>query len=184
VAAYTVDMALTLWRGRTEHLVSRMPAVVWLTMHALIYSARLVLAQFGDVPPIPDSPKWIEPDALFAIDDRMYAIEADMGTESIETLIKGKIRAYREIVASRAIDDQFAIDNLKILFVTTNEKRMRNMMAAVASIAREGRSTMFGFACRADLADFMRAPVPNGRMFSLSWRRVGFDDLLISSSIP
>jgi diguanylate cyclase (GGDEF)-like protein len=51
VAAYTADMVLTLWRGRTEHLVSRMPAVVWLTMHALIYATRIPLALFGDVPP-------------------------------------------------------------------------------------------------------------------------------------
>jgi hypothetical protein len=131
------------------------------------------------VPPIADAPKWIEPDALFAIDDRIYAIEADMGTESIEAIIKPKIRAYREIVASGAIDDQFGIDNLKVLFVTTNEKRMRNMMAAVASIAREGRSTLFGFACRSDLADFKRAQPPTGRMFVEPWRRVGNDDMLI-----
>jgi len=102
-----------------------------------------------------------------------------MGTESIEAIIKPKIRAYREIVASRAIDDQFGIDNLKVLFVTTNEKRLRNMMAAVASIAREGRSTMFGFACRPDLADFMRAASPTGGVFAERWRRAGHDDLLI-----
>ena len=56
------------------------------------------------VPPIADAPKWIEPDALFAIGDRYFALEADMGTESIEAVIKPKIRAYREIVASGAID--------------------------------------------------------------------------------
>ena len=54
---------------------------------------------------------------------------------------------------------------------------MRNMIAAVASIAREGRSTMFGFACRPDLSQFTRAPAPDGRMFREPWRRVGNDDL-------
>jgi hypothetical protein len=44
-----------------------------------------------------------------------------------------------------------------VLFVTTNEKRMRNMMKAVESIARNGRSTMFAFAFRPDLAGFTRA---------------------------
>jgi len=44
---------------------------------------------------------------LFAIDDRYFALEADMGSESIEAIIKPKIRAYREIVASRTIDRQF-----------------------------------------------------------------------------
>lgn len=34
---------------------------------------------------------------------------------------------------------------------------MRNMMKAVESIARNGRSTMFAFAFRPDLAGFTRA---------------------------
>ena len=128
------------------------------------------------VPPIADAPRWIEPDALFAIGERYFALEADMGTESIEAVIKPKIRAYRQIVATGTIDNHFGIDNLHVLFVTTNEKRMRNMMKAVESIARNGRSTMFGFACRPDLAGFTRAPAPDGRMFHEAWRRVGHED--------
>ena len=128
------------------------------------------------VPPIGDAPRWIEPDALFAIGERYFALEADMGTESIEAIIKPKIRAYREIVASGTIDNHFGIDNLRVLFVTTSEKRMRNMMKAVELIARNGRSTMFGFACRPDLDGFMRAPAPDGRMFREPWRRVGHED--------
>jgi hypothetical protein len=133
------------------------------------------------VPPIADAPRWIEPDALFAIGERYFALEADMGPESIEAVIKPKIRAYRQIVATGTIDEHFGIDNLGVLFVTTNEKRMRNMMKAVESIARNGRSTMFGFACRPDLAGFTRAPAPDGRMFREPWRRVGNDDLCLVS---
>ncbi len=129
------------------------------------------------VPPIPDAPKWIEPDALFGIDNRFFAIEADTGSESIESVIKPKIRAYREIVASGVIDDHFGIDNLRVLFVTTNEKRMRNMMAALAAIARGGRSTMFGFACRPDLGQLASAPPPDGRMFSYRWARIGHEHM-------
>ena len=55
------------------------------------------------VPTIPATPKWIEPDALFALDDRLFAIEADTGSESIEAIIKPKIRAYRELFSSEAI---------------------------------------------------------------------------------
>ena len=129
------------------------------------------------MPPIPGAPKWIEPDALIGIDDRYFAIEADTGSESIEGVIKPKIRAYREIVAAGMIDDHFGIDNLRVLFVTTNEKRMRNMIAAVASIAREGRSTMFGFACRPDLGQLAGAPAPDGRMYAQPWARAGRDDM-------
>jgi hypothetical protein len=129
------------------------------------------------VPPTPDAPNWIEPDAIFGLDNRYFAIEADTGSESIEAIIKPKIRAYREVVASGMIDDHFGIDNLRVLFVTTNEKRMRNMIAAVASIARDGRSTMFGFACRPDLGQLAAAPAPDGRMFVQPWQRAGTDDM-------
>jgi hypothetical protein len=128
------------------------------------------------VPAISGAPKWIEPDAIFGIGTRVYFLEADMGTESIETIIKGKIRAYRQIVATGVVDDHFGIDNMRVLFVTTNETRKRNMMKAVADIARNGRSTLFFFACRPDLADFMRAPAPTGRMFSEPWQRVGHEE--------
>jgi len=129
------------------------------------------------VPQIPGAPKWIEPDAFFAIGERYYAIEADRGTESIETIIKSKIIAYREIVASCVIDEHFGTDNLRVLFVTTNDRRMRNMMDAVASVATNGRSRMFGFSCRPDLADFTRAPAPTGHMFAQPWERVGYEPL-------
>ena len=75
------------------------------------------------------------------------------------------------------IDDHFGIDNLRVLFVTTNEKRMRNMIAAVASIAREGRSTMFGFACRPDLGQLAGAPAPDGRALCATVARAGRDDM-------
>ena len=135
------------------------------------------------VPPIVDAPRWIEPDALFAIGDHYFALEADMGTESIEAVIKPKIRAYREIVASAAIDRHFGVDHLsfRVLFVTTNEKRLRNMMKAVASIAKNGRSTMFCFACRPDLGQFIRAPAPDGSMFRNPWLRVGRDEWRLDS---
>jgi hypothetical protein len=129
------------------------------------------------VSPIPGAPKWIEPDALIGIDERYFAIEADTGSESIEGVIKPKILAYREIVASGMIDDHFGIDNLRVLFVTTNTKRMRNMIAAVASIARGGQSTMFGFACRPDLGHLAGAPAPDGRLFAQPWLRAGRDDM-------
>jgi hypothetical protein len=56
------------------------------------------------------------------------------------------------------------------------------MMRAVESIAKNGRSTMFGFACRPDLGQFTRAPAPDGRMCWEPWRRVGCEDLLLASA--
>jgi hypothetical protein len=132
------------------------------------------------VPFVRGAPRWIEPDAVFALGGRVFAIEADMGTESVSRVIRGKILAYREIVASGVVDDQLGVDNLRVLFVTVSEARMRNIMALLASIARNGRSTMFAFAARPDLADFKRAPAPDGRMFREPWLRVGHEDLRLA----
>ncbi len=134
--------------------------------------------------PVPDTvgaPKWIEPDALFGLGNRYYALEADMGTETIETIIRGKILAYREIVASCTIDDHLGIDNLTVLFVTTREPRMRSMMEELRAIARDGRTPRFAFACRPDLGDFMHTPAPIGEMFRASWERVGYEALQIDA---
>ncbi len=120
---------------------------------------------------------FVEPDALFAINDRVYALEADKGTESIRAVIVQKIRAYREIVAARTIDDWLGVDNLTVLFATANETRMRNIMRELQTIARNGRSIMFGFRAETGFAEFMRATPPNGSLATDAWARVGFDDL-------
>jgi hypothetical protein len=126
---------------------------------------------------IPGAPKWIEPDALFAIGERVYALETDRGTESLEKIIRAKVLAYRAIVADRIIDEHLAIDNLTVLFVTLNETRRTNMMALIKSIARHGKTPMFALRTRIDLEDFARSPAPTGAMFDGAWSRVGFPDL-------
>ena len=133
------------------------------------------------VPETDGAPQWIEPDAVFAIDNRLFMVEADKGTESIDKIIRGKILAYRAIVAHYGIEKHFGLDSLPVLFVTTNEKRMRNIMKCLASIAKNGRSTLFAFACRPDLEGLARAPVPDWRMFRMGWGRVGLEELRLIS---
>ena len=129
------------------------------------------------VPNVPDAPKWIEPDALFAIGNRTYAIETDRGTESIDKVIRSKIIAYRAIVSDGVIDEHLGVDNLTVLFVTLNVARKDNILHLIKSIARQGRTPMFAVRARADLDDFARAPAPNGAMFDEPWPRVGYPDL-------
>lgn len=126
---------------------------------------------------------FVEPDALFAVGGRTYALEADKGTESIKAVIVPKILAYREIVAGGVIDDHLNIDNLTVLFATTSEMRMRNIMDELASIARNGRSTMFAFRAEAAFGEFLRTPAPTGRLAAAPWRRVGYDDLVIAEGM-
>lgn len=122
----------------------------------------------------------VEPDALFAIGDRVYALETDKGTESIRAVIVPKILAYREIVAACIIDEWLGIDNLTVLFATANETRMRNIMSALKTVAREGRSAMFAFHADPSFAGFMQSAPPSGRYATLAWKRVGFDDLVLA----
>lgn len=119
---------------------------------------------------------FIEPDALFSINSHVFALEADKGTESVATTIRQKILAYREIVAAGVIDDYLGVDNLKVLFATTSQKRMRNVMSELERIARNGKSTMFGFRAEESFGDFLKAPSPTGRLFDAPWARVGHPD--------
>ena len=123
---------------------------------------------------------FVEPDALFAIGNRIYALEADKGTESIKAVIVQKILAYREIVAAGIIDQHLGIDSLTVLFATTSEIRMTNMMDELALIARNAKSTMFAFRAETAFGDFTRTPPPSGRLFVSPWRRVGHDDLVLA----
>lgn len=123
---------------------------------------------------------FVEPDALFSINGRIFALEADRGTESIKGVIVEKILAYREIVAAGIIDDHLGIDNLRVLFAMTSRKRMRNVMDELAAIARNGRSTMFGFRVDDGFGDFLKAPAPSGRLFVAPWERVGHPDMVLA----
>jgi hypothetical protein len=95
----------------------------------------------------------------------------------IEAANRPKIGAYCAIVASTAIHRRCGVDDLsfRVLVATTGEKRLRNMMEAVESIARNGRSTMFRSACRPDLA-----LVQPRAAFREPWRRVGNAGLLVA----
>ena len=125
---------------------------------------------------------FVEPDALFAINGQNFALEADKGTESVTTVIRQKILAYREIVASGIIDDYLGVDNLKVLFATTSAKRMRHLMRELETIARNGKSTMFGFRAEDGFDDFLKAPKPNGNLYRERWARVGHPDFSLSEA--
>jgi len=125
---------------------------------------------------------FVEPDALFSISGHVFALEADRGTESVKSVIVQKILAYREIVAAGIIDDYLGVDNLKVLFATTSEKRKRHVMDELAMIARNGKSTMFGFRVDDAFDDFLKAPMPTGRSFAAPWARVGHPDLILADT--
>jgi hypothetical protein len=123
---------------------------------------------------------FVEPDALFAINGDVFALESDKGTESIKAVIVPKILAYREIVAAGVVDDHLGVDNLKVLFATTSVKRMANVMDELARVARNGKSTMFAFRAEETFDDFLKTPAPTGRLFFAPWARVGHPNLVLA----
>ena len=106
-------------------------------------------------------------------------MEADRSTESITGVIVPKILAYREIVANRIAEKQFGIESLYVLFATDKPKRMANIMKELERIAKNGRSTMFGFRAEENFGAFLYAPAPTGRLFSEAWARVGMEGLVL-----
>jgi hypothetical protein len=121
----------------------------------------------------------VEPDSLWRVGDRNYALEADKGGESVngktlEGVIAHKVKAYREIVAAGIIDDYLGIDNLTVLFATTIPGRVKSIKQAIGR-----KSTMFAVLADPRFADFMSAPVPDGRLYSAEWERVGHEPLVI-----
>jgi Replication-relaxation len=125
---------------------------------------------------------FIEPDALFAIGKRVFALEADTGTESVQGIILPKMLAYREIVAAKIIDEYLGVDNLTVLFLTPSPLRMKHMMQALQDIARNGRSPMFAFRAEQGFSSFLQSPAPTGRLVEEAWSRVGCEDLVLGKS--
>jgi hypothetical protein len=125
---------------------------------------------------------FVEPDALFSVNGRNFALEADKGTESIKAVIVPKILAYREVVAAGIIDDYLGVDNLRVLFATTSRKRMNNVMNELASIARNGKSTMFAFRADDTFGDFLKSPIPTGRLITAPWQLVGHPDMILAAA--
>jgi hypothetical protein len=128
------------------------------------------------------SETFVEPDALFAIGKRNYALEADTGTESVRSVIIPKMLAYREIVAAKIIDEYLDVDNLTVLFVMQSPMRKQHMMRALHDIARNGRSPMFAFRADEGLSNFLQTPAPTGRLIEEVWSRVGCEDLILGKS--
>ena len=123
---------------------------------------------------------YVEPDALFAIGNQVYALEVDRGTESVRSVIAQKIIAYREIVAACVIDEWLGIDKLTVLFAVPNETRMKSMMRELEQIAHNGKSAMFGFRVELSIGSSSRNAARVGQLADAQWKRVGFDEFSLT----
>jgi len=119
-----------------------------------------------------------------AIDDRKKfrffpGVEADTGTEPVATTnfertsIFSKFMAYLAIEEAETYRSHFGFPIFFVPFVTTNEARMRTMMAELERITRGrgSKTLMFKVADRES---------PAGYLFSDPWFRVGHDPVILS----
>ena len=117
------------------------------------------------------------PDIAFTIDlkkraRRNFVAEIDRGTMPItradfsQTSIERKLRSYLSAYVSRLFEQKFGWKHFRVLFVTSDDSRVRSMVNALQSIQPPGAagSSLFLFASR----DALRAADP----LTANWRGV------------
>jgi hypothetical protein len=106
-------------------------------------------------------------------------IEADTGTEPLQSYDFERSSIYKKLLAYGAIADQriyashFGFPNFFVPFVTATEARMRSMMRCLERITDGRGSPIFLFKTFPAFTAFERPPAPTGHMLTESWQRVG-----------
>jgi hypothetical protein len=136
------------------------------------------------------------PDGLFGLEYardgqklyRFFALEADRNTMPVkrsnleQSSYLRKVLAYRQIITQDIHRSHLGLPNLLVLTVTINEHHMKNIMAAVKEVAKEGKSSLFLFKTMSSLGDFQKAPAPTPHVLTEPWQRVGCEALTIDQA--
>jgi hypothetical protein len=110
-------------------------------------------------------------------------IEADTGTEPIESYDFDRSSIYKKFLAYRAIVEQgihasrFGFPNFFVPITTTTNARMGSMMRCLERITENKGSKMFLFKTFPAFNAYERPPAPTGHMLTDPWQRVGFAPL-------
>jgi hypothetical protein len=108
-------------------------------------------------------------------------IEADCGTEPVDTSDFDRSSIYKKLTAYIAIAEQsihrshFGFPNFFVPIITTTPVRMRSMMRLLERITEGRGSKMFLFKTFPALTSFEKPPKPGGDMLTGPWQRVGFE---------
>ncbi len=107
-------------------------------------------------------------------------IEADCGTEPIESYdyerssIHNKFTAYRAIAEQDLYRSHFGFPNCFVPFITTTTARMQSMMHMLEKLTDGRGSKMFLFKTFPTLTSFEKQVPPSGHMLTTPWQRAGF----------
>lgn len=120
----------------------------------------------------------VVPDRLFAVmrDGQRWnlALELDRGTERIRNKFALKHRGYFEAWRQGAFREQWAFERLRVLTVTTSEKRIDSMIAAQRAVLGERAPGLFLYTTRERLA--------HGRFLGRIWKNVLTDRISLVPS--
>ncbi len=105
-------------------------------------------------------------------------IEADCGTEPVDTSDFARSSIYKKLVLYLAIEAQgihrahYGFPNFYVPIITTTETRMRSMMEVLKRITGGTGSKIFLFKSFPAFTSFERPRPPSGHMLTEDWQRV------------
>src|SRR6266851_5369967 len=129
------------------------------------------------------SDKALAPDALFAIGETYFALEADRGTEPIErsnlnqTSYLRKFLQYADVLKTGRYKIVWQIPNLMVLHISTREQRSNALMAFMAVLGAKSQSQCFKSA--PSLSSTAKAPQPLTTLLNDPYHRVGHPPFII-----
>jgi hypothetical protein len=130
------------------------------------------------------SDKALAPDALFAIGDTYFALEADRGTEPIErsnlnqTSYLRKFLQYRDVLKGRTYKAVWDIPNLMVLHISARQERTDRLKDFLANGLR-GKSESQCFRSAPTLASTAKSPMPLKTLLTDPYDRVGHPPYII-----
>lgn len=142
--------------ANAEEIASRLPGTFANDLSGNPFMLRVTVSHHGTCHEV-----GLVPDIAFAIDlksgaQRNFVAEIDRGTMPItradfsQTSIERKLRSYLSAHASRLFEQKFRWKSFRVLFVTSDDSRVRSMIEALRSIQPPGAagSSLFLFAAR------------------------------------
>lgn len=138
--------------------------------------------------------KPIEPDALFALGDTYFLLEADRNTENL--LIHNlelnsylrKLLCYRDVILNKTTEKVWGIPTPFILTVTTSKAHLNNIKELFLTIGRahgqeNPRSYHLLYRAIPTLGSFERHPEPLLSLLDDPWERVGHPTLTLRKEV-
>jgi hypothetical protein len=111
----------------------------------------------------------------------VFGFEADCGTEPIDTAdsarsaIRNKFIAYLAALEQDMPRRHFGATTFMVPFITTNEVRMRSMIALLAQLRAGSLARRFLFKHIPSFTSFERPAPATGHILNEPWQRAGFD---------